>query len=225
MPCHAQAAAKAKTIKVCKNGDAFFPAQPVLVPRARCASLGNFCDQITGALNAAEPVHRLYTPNHGTRVAAFGDLVDGMTYVAAPNKRFRKLDYGGIVDLRTQERLHRRSGRSVFVPPNRSLGWSRSLGRDGVKPPVKLATSRHIFLIRNGDRHAEALGYKCVRAGGRKPAAVECAIWLPCTHARSGRRCRTTAARGAWLPDLLQAHTLMHARTRTALCAGTCTCC
>ena len=99
------------------------------------------------------------------------DTVHG-TLVWIWHHRFTRLDYLQIVDLKTRERAYRQTGRSVFVPPNRSLGWGRDLGRDGIKPPVQLATSRHIFLIRNGDPHATKLG--CVTLHGCSGVLLAC---------------------------------------------------
>lgn len=57
----------------------------------------NFWFQVTDTLQPFGAVHRLYTPNTGTRVKSFSEIKDGQSYVAATKTRFKKLNYASIM--------------------------------------------------------------------------------------------------------------------------------
>ena len=110
-------------------------------------SMDVLCNQVTDALRTFGPVHRLYTPEGGTRITSIGQIQDGKNYVASNKTRFRKLNYNDIVDLRSKERMYKRN---CSVSPSRNKpNKFQFLGRSTL---TKLDKPRQISLIRNGDQ-------------------------------------------------------------------------
>ncbi|XP_044910952.1 doublecortin domain-containing protein 2C isoform X8 [Felis catus] len=87
----------AKTILVYRNGDAFFVARRLVVPRRRVPTFEALLEQLTEQVDVPFGVRRLFTPTRGHPVRELQALQAGGKYVAAGREPFKKLDYIHIV--------------------------------------------------------------------------------------------------------------------------------
>ncbi|XP_047701185.1 doublecortin domain-containing protein 2C isoform X6 [Prionailurus viverrinus] len=87
----------AKTILVYRNGDAFFVARRLVVPRRCVPTFEALLEQLTQQVDVPFGVRRLFTPTRGHPVRELQALQAGGKYVAAGREPFKKLDYIHIV--------------------------------------------------------------------------------------------------------------------------------
>ena len=82
----------AKTILVYRNGDAFFVARRLVVPRRRVPTFEALLEQLTEQVDVPFGVRRLFTPTRGHPVRELQALQAGGKYVAAGREPFKKLE-------------------------------------------------------------------------------------------------------------------------------------
>ncbi|NWH67356.1 DCD2B protein, partial [Geococcyx californianus] len=144
----------AKNVLVYRNGDPFFPGRKLVVSPRRFPTFEAFLNEVTVSVHAPLAVRNLYTPRHGHRVAALGDLQDGHQYVAAGFEKFKKLEGFLWETLGTLPSGDNSSFCSIcckYCPGSMSTGsshapgcFSRSVFRNGdlLSPPFPLLLSR-----------------------------------------------------------------------------------
>ena len=69
-----------------KNGDKFFPSKGILVNENLVKTWELFLDEVQTKLKFDRPVRNIYTPEGGTEVYSFEQLLDDHAYVAASGK-------------------------------------------------------------------------------------------------------------------------------------------
>ncbi|XP_078332740.1 uncharacterized protein LOC111136596 isoform X18 [Crassostrea virginica] len=84
-----------KIIKMYKNGDKFFPSKGILVNENLVKTWELFLDEVQTKLKFDRPVRNIYTPEGGTEVYSFEQLLDDHAYVASSGK-FEPFRYTAI---------------------------------------------------------------------------------------------------------------------------------
>ncbi|KAM6108646.1 doublecortin domain-containing protein 2B [Pterocles gutturalis] len=173
----------ARTVVVYRNGDPFFPGRKFVVSQRRFLTLEAFLNEVTRSIRAPLAVRSLYTPRHGHRVAALGDLQDGGQYVAAGFEKFKKLDYlhqgrKELCGTRTSEGLQFHAGapwkRNVLARQQKRTDLPRTIhvfrNGDLLSPPFPLPLSEGTSLqwdalldtlTRKADLHSGAVSKLC----------------------------------------------------------------
>ena len=134
------------SIRVYRNGDAFFTARRVTISKMR--NMNVLLDQLTPAVQPFGPVRRLYTPVSGTRITEIGQIKNGEAYVASNNGGFKPVNYSGITDLRSKE-INSKQNRTSAVAPLRTKRFKLTHKHRRLSQASKPSS---IWLIRNGDK-------------------------------------------------------------------------
>ena len=139
-----------RKVKIYKNGDKFFAGKLMTIPKH--ANLDKFLDLISSTLKGGNPVLRLFSAVDGTEVVDLAQVKDGEAYVAGMSRgKFKKFDYGSILDDRARAELNKMKKRPNFLP-NKKL---RSHTLKTLLPSLALRSNqdppRLISVIRNGD--------------------------------------------------------------------------
>lgn len=85
-----------------RNGDKYFAPKPVLLEPSRTVNLEHFLEKVTPRFQPFGALRRLYSPNSGRRVTSLEELTDGARFVVGKNEKFKRMSYGGIVNLQAR---------------------------------------------------------------------------------------------------------------------------
>ena len=80
-----------KCVKMCRNGDGFFPPVNVVVNPRDIRSMDAFLDRVTQATRMGNAARKVCTPNKGHRIEDLTKLISGETYVAVGQEAFKNL--------------------------------------------------------------------------------------------------------------------------------------
>ncbi|KAK3087582.1 hypothetical protein FSP39_007811 [Pinctada imbricata] len=103
---------RAIPIRVCKNGDKFFPAKRCVVSKRKFPTYESLLQDLTYTLREHECIKRLLTPDHGTEIIRYDDLQPDQIYVASTSRTgtlFPNLSYKDIQStqrVRSKPRNH-----------------------------------------------------------------------------------------------------------------------
>ncbi|XP_002733380.1 doublecortin domain-containing protein 2-like [Saccoglossus kowalevskii] len=86
----------AKSIRIYKNGDPFYPGRKFVVNEKQIRNYDSFLTQVTTGIRANAAIRSIYTPINGHRVDRLDTLENGKPYVAGGVERFKKLGYSEI---------------------------------------------------------------------------------------------------------------------------------
>ncbi|XP_046864523.1 doublecortin domain-containing protein 2-like isoform X2 [Xenia sp. Carnegie-2017] len=89
-----------KCVKMCRNGDGFFPPVNVVVNPRDIRSMDAFLDRVTQATRMRNAARKVCTPKKGHKIEDLTKLISGETYVAVGQEAFKCLKYENI-------RIHR----------------------------------------------------------------------------------------------------------------------
>lgn len=85
-----------KCIKMCRNGDGFFPPVNVVINPRDIRSMDSFLDRVTQATRMRNAARRVCTPRKGHKIEDLTKLVSGEMYVAVGQEGFKTLQYDRI---------------------------------------------------------------------------------------------------------------------------------
>ncbi|XP_028404295.1 doublecortin domain-containing protein 2-like [Dendronephthya gigantea] len=85
-----------KSVKMCRNGDGFFPPVNVVVNPRDIRSMDAFLDRVTQATRMGNAARKVCTPRKGHKIEDLTKLISGETYVAVGREAFKNLEYGNI---------------------------------------------------------------------------------------------------------------------------------
>ena len=96
-------------------------------------------------------MHRLYTPQTGTRITELSQLENGKSYVASRKQRFKRMNYNGILNTRERENKYKnRANTRSLSPPKKRFEFA---GRRDLDTLTGGSTGRAVYIIKNGDVH------------------------------------------------------------------------
>ena len=81
-----------KTIKLLRNGDAFYRGHKVVINSRKYRYLDVFLNDVSDTFNAGA-IRKIHTPVGGQKIESLDELEDGKIYVAAGNEAFVKMKY------------------------------------------------------------------------------------------------------------------------------------
>ena len=81
-----------KTIKLLRNGDAFYRGHKVVINSRKYRYYDVFLNDVSDAFNAGA-IRKIHTPVGGQKIESLDELEDGKIYVAAGNEAFVKMKY------------------------------------------------------------------------------------------------------------------------------------
>ena len=88
-----------KCVKMCRNGDGFFPPVNVVINPRDIRNMDAFLDRVTQATRMKNAARRVCTPRKGHKIEDLAKLVPGEMYVAVGQEGFKTLQYVQIVCL------------------------------------------------------------------------------------------------------------------------------
>ncbi|XP_069391872.1 doublecortin domain-containing protein 2C isoform X5 [Paralichthys olivaceus] len=116
-----------RTIRVYRNGDAFFPGRKIAVNPRQVSTFDGFLTSLTRGVEAPfGAVRRLYTPVLGHKVRRLEELKHGSVYVAAGNEQFKMLDYSEITSKRPENKKREQIQPVVHSRIVVSARWKRT---------------------------------------------------------------------------------------------------
>ena len=83
----------AKCVKMCRNGDSFFPPVNVVINPRIIRNMDAFLDRVTEVTRMRNAARRVCTPRAGHKVEDLNKLVSGEMYVAVGQEGFKTLEY------------------------------------------------------------------------------------------------------------------------------------
>merc|ERR1712166_822183 len=143
---------QARKVRIYRNGDGFFNGRQMAINPRGTANLDVFFDQITNSMQNG-PVHRLYTPQNGTRIKDLSELENGKSYVASRKQRFKRMNYTGIMNTRERENKYKsRANTRSLSPPKKRFEFA---GRRDLSTLTGNNNGRAVYIIKNGDEHSK----------------------------------------------------------------------
>ena len=82
----------AKCVKMCRNGDGFFPPVNVVINPRDIRNMDAFLDRVTQATRMRNAARKVCTPRRGHRVEDLNKLVSGGLYVAVGQEGFKTME-------------------------------------------------------------------------------------------------------------------------------------
>lgn len=134
-----------KCVKMCRNGDGFFPPVNVVINPRDIRNMDAFLDRVTEATRMKNAARRVCTPRKGHKIEDLTKLVPGEMYVAVGQEGFKTLQYGSI---QLRKPVFRRREMKIEPVKHSRILMSARCRKVALWESAGLKT---IYVYRNGD--------------------------------------------------------------------------